>query len=424
MNKISGDLSLMPLSDLIQWAGSRQKTGALRFSLNEKKRVLYFERGNIIFASSRTSGERLGEFLLRAAHLNKTQLNTALEKSKKLKIPFTSYLISEKIILKADLYKITSKYAEVIVTDALGWDEGVFEFVDTIPPEIINGPVKLATLPLVFESFRAMDESQKDKKPDVSKIINTIVVRINKGDTDIPPIPDILSKLNEAIKRDAPIKDIASIIVTDQILTTSILKIANSPFFRQRTKVTSLSQAAMQLGIKAIKNMVTAHVLSGISAKNSDKVREVMQHSLVCAFAARMIAEKLGESSEEGFICGLLHDIGKTVLINLISEYELSDDNISWFLDKYHGPVGYAVAAKWNLSDKIRAAARYHHTPEKSQDHQSMIELVFIADLIANDLLTNASQLNKVKHIDLKKADLPSVINKIKKSKDNIKALI
>ncbi len=424
MNKVSGDLSLMPLSDLIQWADSRQKTGSLHFSLQKKKRVLYFEEGKIIFASSRTSGERLGEFLLRAAHLNKTQLNTALEKSKKLKIPFTSYLISEKIISKTDLDKITLKYAELIVTDALGWNEGVFEFLDTIPAEIINGPVKLETLPLVFESFRAMDESQKDKKPDVSKIIDTIVDKINRGDTNIPPIPDILSKLNKAIKRDAPIKDIASIIVTDQILTTSILKIANSPFFRQRTKVTSLSQAAMQLGIKAIKNMVTAHVLSGISAKDPEKVRSIMQHSLVCAFAARMIAEMLGENSEEGFICGLLHDIGKTVLINLISDYKLSDEHISWFLDKYHGPVGYAIASKWNLSDKVRAAARYHHTPEKAPDHQVMIELVFLADLIANDLLTNPSQISRIKHIDLKKAILPEVINKIKKSKDNIIALI
>jgi len=327
MNKVLGNLSIMPLSDIIQWADSRLKTGSLHFSLDKKKRILFFEDGNIIFASSSTAGDRLGEFMLKSSNLSKEQLNEALKKSKTLKIPFTRYLISKKMMQEDELCGIISKYAEFMVTDALSWDKGVFAFIDTIPPEIINGPIHLETLPLVFESFRALDESQQNKKPNTNKILENVADKINNGDIEIPPIPDILNKLNHKIKQDAPIKDLAAIIVTDQILTTNILKIANSPFFRQINKTTSLNQAAMQLGIKAIKNMVTAHVLSGLSSKDPTKVREVMQHSLVCAFAARTLAEMFGENPEEVFVCGLLHDIGKTVLINILSEYELTEEN-------------------------------------------------------------------------------------------------
>jgi len=424
MDKILGNLSIMPLSDLIQWADSRCKTGSLHFSLEKKKRILFFEDGNIIFASSSTSGERLGEYLLRSSSLNKKQLNDALGKSKKLKIPFTRYLVSEKMIQKDELCRIISNYAEFMVTDALTWDKGVFAFLETIPPEIINGPIHLQTLPLVFESFRTIDESQQNEKININKILENIADKINNDDIEIPPIPDILNKLNLKIEQDAPTKDIAAIIVTDQILTTNILKIANSPFFRQVNKTISLNQATMQLGIKAIKNMVTAHTLSGLRSKNPDKVREVMKHSLVCAFAARTLAEMFGENPEEVFVCGLLHDIGKTVLINILSEYDLSEANSKWFLDKYHGAVGDAIAKKWNLSDIIRNVARYHHTPEGTKHYQKTVEIVYIADMIANDLIEDYSKINTLTCIDLNKIDLPSVIDKISNNKDKIMAMI
>lgn len=424
MKKISGDLAFMPLPDLMQWAEMHQKSGTLHFIQKDKDRLLYFDQGKIIFATSRTAGERLGEFLLKSAHLDKKQLQTALQKSKKLKIPFTSYLISEKIIQKDGLNEIILKYAEAIVVDAMDWQDGSFEFSETLPKEIINGPVKLEIMPLLFESFRKIDESQKNHQPDVQKILKNIADRINNGDMDIPPIPDILNRLETAIRIDAPIRDIAAIIVTDQVLTSSILKVANSPIFRQSTKITSLSQAAVQLGIKAIKNMVTAHVLSGISAKDPDRVRKVMQHSLLCAFAARMIAENIRENSEEAFICGLLHDIGKTVLINLLSGSGLSADQSDRVLSKYHSIVGYAIAKKWHLSDAVGCVTRFHHSPQKSERHQKLVELVAIADRIANnppDVLPDTAAL---KQIDFVKAGLPAVISKINKNRDRIVALI
>jgi len=277
--------------------------------------------------------------MLKTSNLSKIQLNDALDKSKKLKIPFTKHLISEKMIHEDELGRIISKYAEFMVTDALTWDKGVFAFLDTLPPEITNGPIRLETLPLVFESFRAIDESKQKKDTDINSILKNIGDKINNEEIDIPPTPDILNKLNLKIEQDAPAKDIAAIIVTDQILTTNILKVANSPFFRQINKTTSLNQAAMQLGINAIKNLVIAHILSGLSSKDPGKVKAVMKHSLVCAFAARTLAEMFGENPEEVFVCGLLHDIGKTVLINILSEHDLSETNAKWFLDKYHGDL-------------------------------------------------------------------------------------
>lgn len=424
MDKVLGNLTIMPLCDIIQWVDSRCKTGSLHFSLDKIKRVLFFENGNIIFASSSTAGERLGEFMLRTSNLSKKQLNDALKKSKELKTPFTRHLISGKMIREDELVRIISKYAEHMVTDALTWDKGVFAFLNTIPPEIINGPIQLETLPIVFESFRAIDESEQNKNTDINNILKNIADKINNEEITLPPIPDILNKLNFKIEQDAPAKDIAAIIVTDQILTTNILKIANSPFFRQINKTTSLNQAAMQLGINAIKNMVTAHVLSGISSKNPGKVKAVMKHSLVCAFAARTLAEMFGENPEEVFVCGLLHDIGKTVLINILSEFDLSEANTRWFLDKYHGIVGDAIALKWNLSDVVRNVTRYHHTPEKAKQYQKVIEIVYIADMIANDLIEDYSKINTLICIDLSKIDLPSVIDKISTNKDKIMAMI
>lgn len=378
-------MMLMSLPDLMQWIDINQKTGTLTLRSQNIIRVIYVQNGKLIFVSSSADGNRLGEFLVSSRTIKKEQLAKALSQSHKLHIPFTGYIVSEKYVSQKKLNDVLSKFAEAVVTNALKWPAGVFEFRDTLPPAIANGPVKLAISLLVFQSVKTLDESEKDSQADFDKILQKISKEIDKGEIEIPPLPDILRKINEAQSRDVPASEIVKIIMTDQILTAKVLKVVNSSFYSPPSKVTSVQHAIVYMGSKSIISIVTAHVLSGISSKDSNKVKEIMRHSLLCAFISKKIAVKTRTDPEEVFVCGLLHDIGKTVMVNLICDHKLSEKEKTVLFDKYHQQVGHAMITKWKLSDMVGDVAMYHHRPQKAKAHKEIVEVVCIANILAND---------------------------------------
>lgn len=424
MKKISGDLSLMVLPDIMQWAEMNEKSGTLTLSCEKKSRRLYLEKGKLIFVSSLTEGERFGEFLYALNLIDENQLEKAINNSHKLNVSLTGYLISQKIIEKPILEKAITNFAESVITDVIQWEEASFEFIDEVPRAIINGPIKVNTTLLVFESARAIDESNKDKSEDTEKIINEINEKLKKGNIDMPPLPDMIGKINEAINKDAPVHDIAKIIMTDQILTAKILKVANSSFFSPASKITTLRHAAGYLGMKSIMSMITTHAISGVSAKHADKVKEIMQHSLLVALIARRIAQDLGISPDDVFVCGLLHDIGKTVLANIVYDYKLSEDDAQKVMQKYHQSAGYAMANEWNLSEVVKEVTRYHHKPELAKTNKQTVEIVYLANLIANYGSALKPSPESLKNLETPRIRLKHIVKELESMREKTEAMI
>lgn len=63
MKNVSGEIDIMALPDVMQWAEVNRKTGTLTFKYQGISKMFYFQQGKIIFVSSQKEGERLGEFL-------------------------------------------------------------------------------------------------------------------------------------------------------------------------------------------------------------------------------------------------------------------------------------------------------------------------------------------------------------------------
>ncbi len=424
MRKIQGDMTLMSLPDLMQWIDLNQKTGTLTLRSRNIVRVIYVQNGKLLFVSSSAEGNRLGEFLVSSRIITKEQLAKALSQSHKLNIPFTGYIVSEKYVSQKKLKDVLTKFAEAVVTNALKWPAGIFEFRDTIPPAIANGPVKLAVSLLVFQSVKVLDESEKDSKADFDKIVRKIAKRIKNGDVEMPPLPDILSKINEAQNRDAPAGEIVKLIMTDQILTAKILKVVNSSFYSPPSKVTSVQHAIVYMGSKSIISIVTAHVLSGISSKDSNKVKEIMRHSLLCAFISKKLAVKTRSDAEEVFVCGLLHDIGKTALVNLVSDYKLTEEEKEILFQKYHQQVGHAMITKWKLSGMVGEVAMYHHRPQKATDYKEIVEAICIADILANDPDNLDAIPKDLSSIDVNQIDFEEIREETASLKDTVDSVI
>ncbi len=151
---------------------------------------------------------------------------------------------------------------------------------------------------------------------------------VSRLDT-LPSMPSLYFEiLKELGSPEATLENVGTTIAQDPGMTAKMLQLVNSAFFGLRRQLTDPTEAVAQLGLETIKSLVLGiHVFSefetaggeGISAQN------LWQHSLATAATARRIAQWEHQEVrivEESFTAGLLHDVGRLVLIaNLPEEY-------------------------------------------------------------------------------------------------------
>jgi putative nucleotidyltransferase with HDIG domain len=414
MRAIRGDFTLMSLPDVMQWAETNRKTGTLQIEHMGVLKMFYFQEGKIIFVSSQKEGERIGEFFVRIGSIGPERLKDLMKESRRLGIPFTGYLISEKIIKRKVLEEGISQLVKTALVDALAWDTGTFEFTDELPAVVRNGPVQLNTSFLVFDSVKLLDESRKAyPSHDIDGFERQIANLISAGNIELPVIPDIMSRLCRYIEEDASVHEIGRLIMSDQILTSKILRVANSGFYNPPYKITFLQQAIIFMGFKAILSIVMVHTLSVTGAKDMKEIKEILHHSFLCAFLAKRIALAVGIDPEEAFVCGLLHDIGKTVLLNHIGDSRLPRDAAMMLIEEHHPQVGALIATKWNLSEVIREAVRYHHNPGEAKANRKVVETVCLANILAKDPLAENLPYELFEHIDIGQIEFKKITGEL-----------
>jgi HD-like signal output (HDOD) protein len=270
---------------------------------------------------------------------------------------------------------------------------------------------------------------------------------IVEGIVTLPTIPPVLADLNAAIAHpDSTAVDIARIISRDPATATKVLRLANSAYYGLRNKVTTINHAVTMLGFNIIRNLVlTATVFD--ASPNRDisglfEAEKFWRHSLGVGIAARIVAKEafpqIGRRSDDFFICGLLHDLGKIILSQHVqAKFEKAlissrDRAIPLFeaekrtIGCTHADVGRLLAKRWNLSPEVIFAVGYHHSPEKASDEYiKQAATTHLADIIARGMAIGAGggsdpELDSAAWDALKlgKRKIPAIIAEIDKSLD------
>lgn len=195
---------------------------------------------------------------------------------------------------------------------------------------------------------------------------------------DIPTLPAVATKVTELINNpNSSSGEIAEVLKKDQVLTAKVLKLINSPYYSIPGEVTDVKRALAYLGFNTLAQLVlSVSVITAFQGKHAGKfsMRNFWQHALGTAVASEIIAKKIGyPKPEECFTCGLLHDIGKIVLLKIapdefVKVVTLTEkEKISFFEAERrleipsHGYLGEYIADKWRLPMVIRMSIRYHH---------------------------------------------------------------
>ena len=175
-------------------------------------------------------------------------------------------------------------------------------------------------------------------------------------------------------------------------LSAHVLRIVNSPLYSPRAQIVSLQQAVARVGVGKIREiaLVIACKTGVFKAKGYEReIDEVFKHSIACALFAQEIARSTRNNVEDAFLCGLLHDVGRPVLLQalltLLSKARVSADRaaVLSLVSELHESAGSALAKAWTLPDTVVTALAKHHAPEPEQQ-PIPVRIVSLADAFAH----------------------------------------
>jgi putative nucleotidyltransferase with HDIG domain len=219
---------------------------------------------------------------------------------------------------------------------------------------------------------------------------------------NIPTLPTVVAEVTEAI-RDPRVdaSHVGQIISRDQALSAKTLRLVNSAFYGFPRKITNITRAIIVMGFNKVRNLaLTASVLEAFKSRDRDfDYAGLWKHSLGTAIAAEALARmvKSGET-EDAFVSGLLHDIGKLVMAlyakeafsrirNHVAKNDVLMLNAEMELYEIdHGLVGAWLADEWKFPPKLTRAIRLHHNPEAAREFQEIIYITHVADILCRAL--------------------------------------
>jgi len=200
--------------------------------------------------------------------------------------------------------------------------------------------------------------------------------------------------------RNANAMDLQEVICYDQALSTHLLRVANSPFYSPRIPVTEVQRAAVLIGFEQVKKICVFYATQGILKRPGLAETLLWEHSLGVSIAARVVAESWQpEIASMAFTAGLLHDVGKSVLMSIPEAdyesllrgfYNTSTPLIVLEQDKYgftHTEVGELVCKHWKLPEILVKAITHHHgdIPESlSQEQMDLARILRLANLFSH----------------------------------------
>lgn len=211
---------------------------------------------------------------------------------------------------------------------------------------------------------------------------NPAIKEVISGLVSIPSLPAIYEEAMQELRSAEPsVAKLAIIISRDAAMTAKILQVANSALLGVRCHISNAAQAVTLIGLDMIRALVlSAHIFSQFDSPQVEElnIARLWKHSLATACCCRKIAESEREKKgvlDDCFTAGLLHDIGKLILIGSLPKKYASvigiaiKEKIPLLQAEHetfnctHAEVGGYLIGIWGLPHTIVEAVAWHHSP-------------------------------------------------------------
>lgn len=227
------------------------------------------------------------------------------------------------------------------------------------------------------------------------------IKRITQSLLNLPTLPTVAARLLELVG-DAEFDEnaLAAIISEDPVLAARLLRMCHAT---SGQPVTGIRAAIRSLGYEQVRDISLeasmVHVFSAARPVGGFDLQRFWDHCTAVGVVARMLALKLfPEMASEAFTAGLLHDIGKVILLQYLDSdfaqalaQSRSRGMELWESEREvlgvdHGQIGAWLAEHWRLPRSLQEVMQYHHDLGRAQINRDLVALVTFADLLCRIL--------------------------------------
>jgi len=218
----------------------------------------------------------------------------------------------------------------------------------------------------------------------------------------LPAVPRVYAELTRRLEDPSvSVFELSELVAEDATLAAQVLRMSNSAYFGRDRAVTRLVDAAARVGTRLLRSLVLGAELYGgfpMPRGFAPRLEELQKHAALVARIASSL-EPRAPWMDDAFAAGLLHDLGKLVLMSrrtelyLAIEREAADSGRELHeveverLGANHGTVGACLLGMWGLPSVILEAVHGHHglaldVPQRL----NTVRAVALADRLAHDV--------------------------------------
>ena len=229
--------------------------------------------------------------------------------------------------------------------------------------------------------------------------LDMLTTRIVNEIDALPQFPENIAVIQQLINDpDSDINEIARRISTDPSLTADLLRVVNSAQFMLPNRVDNIADAVKMVGLRGLKNLLYSYGSEKIL--NLPQKKELWDHAHRTAFYAFNLARNIRlnrDFIDDAYVGGILHDMGKIVFSSIhpellekiksfSSEKEISAGLFENLAGGYnHAEIGSKIAEKWNFSESLIEAIRFHHEPNSGKpEYRKVVYCVYLANALCD----------------------------------------
>jgi putative nucleotidyltransferase with HDIG domain len=211
---------------------------------------------------------------------------------------------------------------------------------------------------------------------------------------EIPMLPALAQQvIAVASDPEVSVTRLSGLVSKDQVLAARVLGLANSAYSAPLQPISTLPEAVVRLGTRAIRNVVVTVCYA--SRLHDPKIYgplgpALVDHGIGTAYLARLVAERVHASPDEAFLCGLLHDVGKLVVLKTAHDWrrrtghEIPAGEITEAIDAHHAELGGLALRQWRLPETLDEPVRFHHRYLHARHYPREAAIAYCANLLSH----------------------------------------
>jgi HD-like signal output (HDOD) protein len=221
----------------------------------------------------------------------------------------------------------------------------------------------------------------KENAPPLSPQQQAILAKLS----ELPPFSPVLSQLLKSLSdENFSFRQLGGLIEQDTVLTGNVMRMVNSAAYGRRMEVVAITKAVSILGVNKVRNLVltlsVANMWRSVKLDHEWSLERFNAHELATGILCDAIAERLEvEFAEGAFLAGLLHDLGKLLIVMAVPEDHLEIearmaqtggsrlDAERFVLGTDHAALSAEGLALWKLPEALQQAVRDHHAPVRGE---------------------------------------------------------